>query len=127
MLLAGLFADDRALGEQRTELEDEHREQLSEIRALANVDTVDIDRAASRRYYAGRLVAEMGLLEQRSQTLQEQIALCRRVLSEADRDVKTLEKLEEKQQAEFEYEQNRRAARELDDCWLSAHAMEYSR
>lgn len=125
-VLAQLLADDRRLVEQRTEYETQQANQLNEIRHLATEGSFDIDRAASRRYYIGQIARDIQQLEQHRQLVQQQIDLCQQTLLEADREVKVLEKLKEKQRLEFVTDAHKKTARELDDVWLAAHAMEYS-
>ena len=127
MMLARLQHDARTLSEERDQWENVRQSQLSEIRDIASEKLIDIDRAASRRYHVGRIAVEILLTHRRSELIGDQIEQSRRLLSEAEKDVKVLEKLKEKQEAEFEEESMRRADREREDCWFSAHAMEYSR
>lgn len=126
-LLARLFEDDRKLEQQGTQIDTDRRSQLNEIRELAGESAVDIDRAAARRYYAGQLGIDTLILQQQRQELGERIELCRKTLVEADRDVRILEKLEEKHRGEYDAEQLRRSQRESEDVWFSTHAMEYSK
>lgn len=125
-LLGRLLGEDRRLEDERSNLEAARRGQLTELRDLIAENSVDVDRASSRRYYAGQLGIDTELLRRQREELGERIELCRRTLIEADRDVKVLEKLEEKQRSEFDAEQQRRNQRATEDVWFSTHSMEYT-
>lgn len=126
-LLAQLIADDRRLRDLRHSIEADRGGQFDEMRRLGTVGPVDVDGSVSRRYYAGQLLAEIAKVEQDRQLVERQVAMCRHALVEADRQVKVLEKLAEKQRAEFVYEENRKSARELEDVWQTAQLTEASR
>jgi len=57
----------------------------------------------------------------------EQMGQCRQALIQADREVKVLEKLRDKQHATFLYEQNRNEGRELEELWMATHLTEEAR
>ena len=103
-LLGQLMSDDRRLVEQRTEMESTRRGQFDEIRELANQATLNIDQAATRRYYAGQISREIQQVLHQRHVLDEQITQCRQALVKTDQDVKVLEKLKEQQQQEFHTE-----------------------
>ncbi|GAB4135759.1 MAG: hypothetical protein Tsb009_02380 [Planctomycetaceae bacterium] len=125
-LLGQLLANGRELDLQKESLKAQHRGQLDEIRNIVKQGQLDIDRAANRRYFAGHLIGQMHSLSQQRSLLEEQIQQCRQTLIEADRNVKVLEKLREKQYLEFQTEQLRKTERELSETWLAAHAVEFS-
>lgn len=125
-ILAHVVATDQQLAMQRADVERARAVLLGELRDLGRPgELVDIDRAAARRLHAGQLLAEVRLLDRDRELVAQQIALCRQGLVQADRDVKVLEKLEEKRRAEHQYEQERRIAHELQDAWLGARAVEH--
>ena len=126
-LLAGLLSDDCVLATRQSAVEKQRLLQLEELRALAATGTVDVDRTISRRYYAARLTSEIQTLQRTRGLVARQLEQCRQALSFADREVKILEKLKEKQQTEFVYEENRREIRELDETWVAANFEELSR
>jgi flagellar protein FliJ len=125
--LGQLMSDDRRFVEQRAEMEAKRRGQLDEIRELANHTTINIDQAATRRYYAGQITGEIQQVLRQRNVLGEQIAQCRQALVKTDQDVKVLEKLKEKQKQEFHADELRKSGRELEETWLAAHAMEYAK
>ena len=126
-LLADVMANRRRLEERRAALEVERTDQLGEIRTLQQSGEVDVDRAAARRYYAGRMLVDMLLVDRDQEAVHEQLERCRQALLQADRDVKALEKLRDKQQAEFLYEAGCREMRELDESWMAGHLAEEAR
>lgn len=125
-VLARFLDEDRRLVERIEQFEATRIDLLSEIRDLTVVASVDVDRAAARRFYASQLVIEVRQVNVQRQVSAERIELCRRALCEADREVKVIEKLKDKQREEFDAAQLRRAASELEDTWFSAHAMEFT-
>ena len=125
--LAEVLANDRELVSQRRSLERNRSNQLDELRDLSRGGDVDIDRSASRRYFAGQLTGEMQLVDRNRSLIAQQLDLCRQALSKADQDVKVLEKLEEKQREEFQYNEERREAHELEEIWISGHIREFTR
>ena len=118
-LLAQLLADQSRLVTRRKSLERQRFDLLDELRGIGRHGAVDVDRSASRRYYAGQLVGEIRLAERNLELLGGQLQLCRGALTEADRDVKVLEKLQERRLAEYRYESERRSAREMEEAWLN--------
>ena len=125
-ILAGLLSDDQVLSARQKSVDTQRLLQLDELRSLAATGTVDVDRTISRRYYAARLTGELQTLERTRLLVAKQLEQCRQALSFADREVRVLERLDEKQRAEFLYEQNRREIRELDETWMAAHIEEFS-
>ncbi len=123
-LLAQVLINDRALIEQRQEIERNRAGQLDELRGFGKTGEVAVDRSASRRDFAGQLLGDIGLVECRRELVQQQLQLCRTALVKADQDVKVLEKLAEKQRSEHLYRQERCAARELEDVWSSMQLTE---
>lgn len=122
-LLATLLRRDEELLGSMQQVESERNMQLDDLRQLGSPGQVDIDGSASRRFYAGQLIGDIGGIERSRALLAGQIAHCRRTLIEADRGVKALEKLAEKEKTEFLYEQERHAARELEDGWRAVHSL----
>ena len=126
-LLAQLLADDRALVDQKRTIGLQRDAQLAELRDIGRAGQINVDGAISRRYFAARLNAHSQAIEHQRTLLAGQLELCRRALSKADQDVRVLEKLKEKRQAEHQYEQERRSSRELDETWMAAHLEEFTR
>jgi flagellar export protein FliJ len=126
-LLAGVLDDDARLVAERRRLEETRHKQLAEMRRLGEQGVVDVGGSSARRYYSGQLTVEMRLVDHRREVVAQQIELCRQALVRADQDVKALEKIAEKLRGEYEYEQDRRAAHELEDAWSAVRAVEAGR
>jgi len=126
-LLAQILDDDARLVDSRRRLEDFRLRQLDELRDLGRAGAVNVDQSAARRYHSAQLAAEVRLVDHRRTIVAQQLDLCRQALVRADQEVKALEKIEERQRGEFVYEAERQAARELEDAWSAARAVEASR
>lgn len=122
--LAQALAAEASLVEQHLEVERERASTLAELREFNDGDKLVIDRAAARRYHAGQLAYRLRQLDLQRQQAAIVVAQCRQLLVQADQGVKVLEKLSEKQQAEFEAELERHAAREREDNWQAARLRE---
>ena len=118
--LAEVMREEQNLLSQRRELEKERERLIEELRRMQSAGEVDVDGAAARRYYVGRLLTQMIGIEQRRQSLRREIAQCRQAVVRADQDVKVLEKLAEKRRAEFLYEAERREGLATEDAWSAA-------
>lgn len=126
-IMAQVQADERRLAEQRDDIHRSRAGQLDELRALVQQGAINVDRAAAIRYYATQLTIDSHLVERQRLVVAEQLALCRQALMKADQEVKVLEKLEEKRRNEFQHEQERKAARDLEEAWLAVRATEFAR
>lgn len=122
--LAQALAAEATLAEQHADVEREREATLAELRAFNDEDKLSIDRAAARRYHAGQLAYRLRQLDLQRQQAALVVTQCRQLLVQADQGVKVLEKLSEKQQAEFEAEVERHAAREREDNWQAARLRE---
>jgi flagellar FliJ protein len=112
---------------QRTDLELQH--QLMQIeqqqkrlqrqwRQAAGPGEVDLPCLAEADRYAASLRAQEEQLRQQRRTLAAEIDRQRQALIEADRDVRTLEKLRENQFQAHCHEENRQDAKRLDEAAL---------
>jgi flagellar protein FliJ len=126
-LLAQILADDASLTAQRQQLIVERERQFAEIRGLSRKGHVTVDGAASRRFHSIQLLVGVRGVDERRQLVAKQLQLCRQALTKADAEVKVLERLEEKQRAEFMYWAERRAQHEREDAWTSRWLVEKSR
>lgn len=111
----------------RKQLERERGLQLEEFRLLGQPGTVNVDQASTRRVYAGQLVGWILEIERERVAASENVDQCRQALVQADQQVQALEKLREKQLAEFKLNDERRTARDLEEAWQAAHAGEFRR
>lgn len=118
-LLAQVMADHRRHAEQSAALESTRTEQMEQIRNLARSGNIDVDGVTRRRYFARQLEAEKAVLDQQYTILSQQLDLCRQALTKADQEVKVLERLQDRQKAQFDYKRLRTEALEREDAWLS--------
>lgn len=121
-LYSSLLARKVEMHNQQSELSRRRERQLSEMREHVAAGTVNIDAAASRRYHTAQISAGLLVHARDLEQLQHQLDLCRQELTAAERDVKSIEKLKDRQRREFEYDQNRREQHELEDSWTSSRA-----
>lgn len=121
-LLAGVLQEDAALQSRRQQVEQERLAQLQELKQAGVPGEVDVPAAAARRYYAGRLAADIGAIDRQRSIIAQQIAACRAGLVKADQDVRVLERLEERQHSDFEYQRQRREGLALEDVWFAQRA-----
>ncbi|QDT46074.1 flagellar biosynthesis chaperone [Symmachiella dynata] len=119
--LATILSHDAELAAQMQRVVQQRLGQLQELRDLNSSRSMNIDATAARRYYAGQLTSEIAGIEHQQSLVAEQLEICRQTLVKADQDVKALENLKEKQQAEFMQLQEQRAQRELEDSWSATN------
>lgn len=115
------------LKQARKQLERERGLQLEEFRLLGQPGTVNVDQASTRRVYAGQLVGWILDIERERIAASQNVEQCRQALVQADQQVQALEKLRDKQLAEFKLNDERRTARDLEEAWQAAHAGEFRR
>lgn len=115
-LLAQALRRDEELLALRKQTESARATQFDEIRELTDTGEIDVDGASTRRFYAGQLIGDIGGIERQRMLVAQQIEVCRQKLILADQAVKALEKLQEKQFADFRFAQEQRDARELEEC-----------
>ena len=126
-LLAQVLADDAELIAQRQKLIADRERQFEEIRGLSRKGRVTVDGAATRRYHSMQLWRGVRGIDEQRKLVAKQLQLCRQALTKADGEVKVLERLEEKQRADFLYGAERRAQHEREDAWTSRWLLEKSR
>jgi flagellar protein FliJ len=126
-LLAQILADDAGLMSQRERLIAERQQQFEEIRQLSRKGHVTVEGAASRRFHSIQILINVRGVDERRKLVAQQLQLCRQALSKADAEVKVLERLEEKQRAEFIYQAERRAQFEREDAWSARWLQENAR
>ncbi len=123
-VLAEVLARDAELSAEKSRVIGLRNDQLRELRRLNACEELDIDASASRRFFAGQLHVMLSQIDRQRELVASQIKLCRQTLVQADRDVKVLENLSEKQEAEYLYAQERAVQRELEDSWSAGHQHE---
>jgi flagellar FliJ protein len=113
--LAEAYAADRKLKDRRAALEQELNEQQQWFRAGIAPGRVDVDRLLTVNRYELVVCAEINVVTQHEQTLAEEIERRRQTLLAADREVRVLEKLRERQLEQFRQQQALAEMKEIDE------------
>jgi len=113
--LAEAYAADRKLKDRRTALEQELHEQKQWFRAGIAPGRVDVDRLLTTNRYELVVQAEINVVLQHEQTLAEEIERRRQTLVAADREVRVLEKLRERQLEQFRQQQALAEMKQIDE------------
>jgi flagellar export protein FliJ len=122
-LLADVLRCDGELADRRRAIETDRRTLIDELRHLsAGGHELDIDATTTRRNFTVQLSSNLDEIDARRAELAGQIDLRRQDLVRAEQVVKSLEKLAERQQAEFLYHQDRASSRALEDAWQAIEA-----
>ena len=106
---------EETLTRQAGQLQDERRQTAELSRRLASPGQGDIDRLLASHRYELVLKSQAHQLAAQIKQVQAEVERRRLVLVEADRQVRVLEKLREKQRADYELQQARRAQQQLDE------------
>ena len=114
-LLAEAQVAEDALAERLAQVAEDLDDLKHQHRLATAEGHVNIDRVLSAQRYELVLQLEENLIQQQSATLEAEITKRRQTLIEADRDVKVLEKLRERQHQRFREEEYRRETKEFDD------------
>jgi flagellar export protein FliJ len=123
-LLADVVRHDDELLSRRRDTEAERLTQIEELRTLGGAAReIDVDASSARRLYAGQLSGDLGTIDGQRTLLAGQIELCRQALVRADQAVKSLERLAERQEQEFQFREERREARALEETWQAIEAL----
>jgi flagellar FliJ protein len=113
--LADALRAEMVLAEQMAE---KHGEIATLGAALAKergVGEINVERMIQGQRYQALLRAELAMLEEQARKVAEEVERRRELLVAADRDVRVLEQLREKQRARFMYEEAQRETKFLDD------------
>jgi flagellar FliJ protein len=113
--LAEAYRADDQLSEHLDRLQRELGRLQAQCRRAAGPGTVDVDRLVESQRYEVTLRARQSRLTGQRQAIAEEIDRRRQALVAADRDVRLLEKLREKQARRHRQEEHRRETKELDE------------
>jgi flagellar protein FliJ len=116
--LAEAYRADVELEHQQARLEAKLQQLLQEYRTAAGPGAVDLSHLVEADQYAAMLRTQEEELRRRRQVLAAEIVLRRQALLEADRDVRTLEKLRENQSQAHRQEDERQEGKRLDEAAL---------
>jgi flagellar FliJ protein len=119
--LAEAFRAEQLLAEQRAELAQEQT-MLRELQRSASAGRyLNVNRLLEAQRYDLLLKARSQEMEKQSILLAAETERRRQVLVEADRDVRVLEKLDERQRHGFKREMQRQEIRHLDEAAIIRH------
>jgi flagellar FliJ protein len=113
--LADAFHAESILRQQASQLEQEIREVEQRSRVISSPGRVHVDRVLDTHRYKLLLKSQIMILSQKEAQLQTEIERRRAALATADRDVRVLDKLQERKRAEHDAAELRRESRQLDD------------
>lgn len=113
--LAEAFRVDEVLQEQLGQAEAMISEYRQEQRAGTGPGTIDVDQLLAQQRYLMLLEIQRRSLMQQRQNVAQEIERRRQALVEADREVRVLENLEQRQRARWNEERSRQELQILDE------------
>jgi len=113
--LAEAYRIDDVLKQRRGQISGTLTDLQIECRHVAGPGTVDVDRLVEAQRYELALKAQRNELDRQREAVAAEIERRRQTLVEANRDVRVLEKLREKQSGRHRREENRREIKQLDE------------
>jgi len=114
-VLAEAYRADDVLREHLDRLGEELGRLQTQCRQAAGPGTVDVDRLVEAQRYEVTLRTQQNRLSEQREAVRAEIDRRRQALLAADRDVRLLEKLREKQAWRHRQEENRREIKQLDE------------
>jgi flagellar FliJ protein len=123
--LAEAYRAEAILAEHERKLAEEIHVNRRRIRDASQPGELNVDALVGSHRHQLLLVARRQLLQQQRTQLEAEMELRRQRLIEADRDVKTLEKLRQRKRDRFLYEENRRETKQLDEVAARCGPEEY--
>jgi flagellar protein FliJ len=116
--LADAQQSDAMLQEHITRLKAEQERLQSERRVAGGPGELDLHRLVEAQQFAASLGIQAAELCEQRRTLAAEIGHRREALLEADRDLRTTEKLRDNQAQAFQQEMDRQTAKQLDEAGL---------
>ena len=113
--LAEALEAETLLQTRKEEMGSELKELRKRRAVVSQAGEIDVDALTQSHRYELITQAQIQLLDQRAAQLAVETQRRRQALVEAEREVKTLEKLREKQYAEYVFEEQKREQKELDE------------
>lgn len=120
--LATALAEREALAARERDHADRTAQTRTALRDAAAPGTLDVALSIDLRVHLGTLRSERDDLDRFVALAEEQLAACRRLLADADRDVRVLESLRDRRRDEHARAETRREDREATDLWTAARA-----
>ena len=106
---------ERLLAQQADSITEQIAQAKEAMRRVAQPGGVDVDRVLELQRFGLQLRADAMVLAQRIKVVREEVERRRVILVEADKQVKTLEKLREKQQLAHRIKEEKREQKVLDE------------
>ena len=120
-LLAQVLADDARYAYEKEEKQIEQSQLNEQIEQLHQARTVEVDKISARRYYIGQLKIDVLQIDLQRDQIAQQIVLCRNTLIEADRKVKAIENIKEKQRLVYQAKLQKREDMLIEEAWQATH------
>ncbi len=118
-LLEAQHAEDQIVA-QITELQTALQSLRTHTRAATHPGYLDLDKLRHIQRYEYSLQGELRSAKTRHGSLVAEVQRCRQVLVEADREVKVLDRLQDRQQIQYRIDQARHEAKAMDDQTIMA-------
>jgi flagellar FliJ protein len=116
--LAEAYRADQILSERHEEIVSQMQEAKQLTRSQSQPGEVSVDALMNTHRYEIVLTAQLQQLALQRQRLAEEIERRRQALVEADRELRILEKLRERHEAEFRRQEEKLETRQLDEMAL---------
>ncbi len=113
--LAEAYQAETVLAQRRRELDGAIRDNREQLRETAGAGQINVDTLVGGHRHQLLLAAQQQLMDRQRQQLETEIERRRERLVEADQEVRAMEKLRERQQGRFQYEEDRKEVKRLDE------------
>ncbi|QDT00050.1 flagellar export protein FliJ [Adhaeretor mobilis] len=124
--LAEAFRAEQILADRRSEIDQEIVELRSHQRGIVESGNMNTTQLLESQRYQASLESQLQVMSQQASTLNEEIERRREALVEADREVRVLDKLDERRHGEHRLERQRDEAKVLDEIGLRRHGGAFS-
>ncbi len=125
--LGEAYRVDDVLKTQLDQVDDDLGALRTRRRNVCGLGSVDVDQLLESQRYELALQVQQQQIHRQRQTVAEEIERRRQSLVEANRDVRVLEKLRDKQQRRHHQEESRREIKQLDEVAQQRAVREYVR
>jgi len=113
--LAEALRAESVLNEHRGGIERELLVLQRQARAATEPGTIDVDQLIESQRYEASLRVQAAIMTQQAAQLEAEIESRRQALVAADREVRVLEKLRQRDHEQFRFEQARREGKQMDE------------
>ncbi len=116
---------EKIIDDQQREIDDELNNAKLSTHKAVEPGTVDVDALLHANQRQRVLLAQQATLREQAKTIAQAIHQRREALMEADREVKVLEKLRERQKTQFQHEQHRIENKQMDEIAQRVRTIEH--